>query len=396
MKILVVCQHYFPENFQITPICEQLVADGYEVTVLTGLPNYPVGDVLPEYRHAHRDEWINGVHVIRAYEIGRKKDIFHLALNYVSFSFCGMIKAFFLKEKFDLVFAYQLSPILMVLPGLLYAKEFSLPLLIYCLDLWPESLKVYVKSEGSLFFKIIKAVSTWIYGSANLIVSQSKPFLQYHHETHGIEYNKQRYLPAFADETYLEQDFRPKDGDVNFVFLGNVGKAQNLELVIEAICQIRDIPGFAFHIVGDGSNLESVKHLVQIYKLENLVKFYGRRSVEEMPFFYKMANACIVSLKNDTKIGLTLPAKLQGYMAAGKPIIGMIDGAAREVIEEARCGLCVSATDVDGMARALEDFIIHQDKYAECGENARKYFKEHFRKEIFMNELEKIFTEATK
>ena len=156
MRILVVCQHYYPENFQITPICEQLVSDGYDVTVLTGLPNYPEGEVLKEYKRGHRDEIINGVHVIRCFEIGRKKGIFHLAINYISFCLSSMIKVGNIRGEYDLVFSYQLSPILMTLPARKYAKRNHIPLFLYCCDLWPESLKVYIKSEKNLLFKLMK------------------------------------------------------------------------------------------------------------------------------------------------------------------------------------------------------------------------------------------------
>ena len=147
MKILVVCQYYYPENFQITPICEQLAKDGFEVTVLTGLPNYPTGVIPNEYKSGHRDEVINGVRVIRCYEIGRKPGAVGLALNYISYWWAASAKVRQLSKDYDIVLTYQLSPVMIGLPAIKYAKRNKKPMLLYCCDLWPEALKMYIKSE---------------------------------------------------------------------------------------------------------------------------------------------------------------------------------------------------------------------------------------------------------
>ncbi len=393
-RILVVCQYYYPENFQITPICEQLVSDGHEVTVLTGLPNYPTGIIPDEYKKGHRDEYVNGVHVIRCHEIPRAKGAVKLGLNYVSFMASARRKAGRIKEEFDLVFVYQLSPVLMAVPGIKYAKKHKTPLVLYCCDLWPESMKMYIKNENNPLFKMIKGLSTRIYRRADIVIGQSSSFLPYLKRTHGLNESKLVYLPAFADEAYLKEDFRTKDDTVDFVFMGNLGIAQNLTAVLSAVEMIKDVPGFKVHFVGDGSCLEEIKAFVEEHKLGDIVCFYGRRPVTEMPKFYRIADVCMVSLKADNETGYTLPSKVQGYMAAGKPIIGMIDGSAKEVIEAAKCGLCVSAGDVSGFANAMKEFIVNGQKYSECGENGRNYFIENFSKEIMIGHLEKLFTES--
>jgi glycosyltransferase involved in cell wall biosynthesis len=393
MRILVVCQYYYPENFQITPICEQLSKDGYDVTVLTGLPNYPTGIIPEEYKRGHRDEVVNGVHIIRCHEIGRKKGAIFLAMNYLSYleSASRRIKKL---GDFDLVFVYQLSPVLMGIPGKIYAKTHNKPMLLYCCDLWPESMKMYVKSEENIAFKWIKRISKQLYDAADHIIIQSTSFKSYMISTHLISESKMTYIPAFADETYLTQDFSTSDNTIDFVFLGNLGIAQNLIAVLQAVERIKEVPGFKIHFVGDGTVLDEMKDFVSKHDLGGIVIFYGRRPVEEMPSFYKIADACLVSLKADNATGLTLPSKVQGYMAAGKPIIGMIDGSAKDVIEESKCGICVHAGDIDGLAAGMKDFIVNNDKYKSCGINARQYFIDNFRKEKFMinleNEIERL------
>ena len=179
MKILTVCQYYHPESFQITPICEQLAADGHQVTVITGLPNYPTGIIPEEYKKGHRDETVGGVRVIRCHEIGRKKGAAFLALNYFSFwrSASRMVRK--LEEDFDLVFVYQLSPVLMALPGMWYARKRRKPLLLYCCDLWPESMKMYISSEAHPAFRWARGVSKKVYGAADRILCQepSSPWI---------------------------------------------------------------------------------------------------------------------------------------------------------------------------------------------------------------------------
>lgn len=389
MKILVICQYYYPENFQITPICEQLVQDGHEVTVLTGLPNYPTGIVPEEYKRGRRDEYIRGVHVIRCFEIGRKHGVLNLALSYASYCIAALGKKRKLDGGFDIVFCYQLSPILMALPAREYAKKHHVPLFLYCCDLWPESLKVYIKSEKNLLFRVMKQVSRKLYGACDRIAVQSVSFLDYLHTVHDIPGERMFYLPAFADEAYLSMDFTPEDnGITDFVFMGNLGGAQDLTAIMQAIEKIKDVPNFKVHFVGDGSCLDEIKAFAKEYGLEEVVAFYGRRPVEEMPRFYKLADACLLSLKADSQVGYTMPAKTQGYMAAGKPIIGMIDGSARRVIEESDCGICVRAGDANGLADVMLDFILYPEKYRDCGENGRRYFMENFRKAIFMSRLE--------
>lgn len=395
-KILVVCQYYFPENFQINGICEQLVTDGYEVTVLTGLPNYPLGEVPKEYINdkSHWDEIINGVHVIRCYERGRGKGALNLVLNYLSFYMSAMRKVKKLERDFDVVLVYQLSPVTMGLPARWYAKNRKKPLLLYCCDLWPESIKMYIRDEANPIFKVMKKISRYVYDSCDEIMVQSKSFITYLESVHEISKNI-TYLPAFADEKYLEKDFTPiENGVIDFVFMGNLGIAQDLPAVIKAFHKAKQVANIKLHIVGDGSVLGEIKTLVSELAIDAEVCFYGRRPVEEMEDFYKLADACLVSLKADNAVGLTLPSKVQGYMAAGKPIVGMIDGSTEEVISESECGICVKASNIDELANALIEFSSNIEKYKDCGENGRKYFMSHFRKSIFMENLEKCIDDV--
>lgn len=393
MKILVVCQYYYPENFQINTICSDLVQRGHEVTVLTGLPNYPNGIIPEGYKHGNkRDEIIDGVHIIRCFEVGRKKGIVGLAFNYFSYCISAAIRAKNKQFDFDVIYSYQLSPVTMVYPATILKKKYKKPLFLYCCDLWPESMKVLLKGGNNILFKVTAAISKSLYNKCDKIAIQSPAFFEYFEKQHGIVHEKLCFIPQFADSSYLSISFRDVHEITNFVFLGNVGIAQDMECVLRAVKHIKEIQ-FRLHIVGDGSCLDNCKQMVNEYSIEDKVIFYGRRPVDEMPKYYELADACLITLKDDSMIGRTIPSKLQGYMAAGKVVIGAINGAAQDVIKEANCGLCVAASDDIALAEAMREFIINRKCYLNCGSNGREYFKKHFTKEIFMDNLEKKLKE---
>lgn len=391
MKILVVCQYYFPEEFQINNICVSLVNKGHDVTVLTGLPNYPTGIIPEAYRNGrNRYEEIDGVHVIRCFEMPRGAGIFNLAKNYLSFCLAASFKAITVKKDFDVIYVYQLSPVLMGIPGIILKKITGKKLFLYCCDLWPESAKILAKNEKGLPFKISKIISTYIYRNSDLIGIQSKFFINYFQNTHGIKPEKLKYIPQFASENYLQNNFTQKHEGINFVFLGNIGIAQNLDCLVAAVEIIDVKQEYRVHVVGDGSYLNELINLVNNKQLQDKFVFYGRKPTSEMNYFYNIADACILTLSGDTIIGQTIPSKLQGYMAAGKVVIAAIDGPAQEIIKEAECGAVVSAGDSIGLASLLKDFICNKNKYLTCGAAGREYFKNNFMQEQYVSETEKI------
>ncbi len=389
MKILMVCQHYYPERFQNQDICEQLVQDGHEVTVLTGLPNYEMGFVPEEYKHGkHRDEKINGVQVYRTFEIGRRKGVWWRILNYVSYTLSSSWRAIKNRRKYDVVFAYQLSPILMMFPAVITAKKQHIPLYVYCLDLWPESMKMMSPGDKWFVFKPIHWISRWLYQRADAISVQSKSFFEYFEKVNGISREKLSYIPQMASSEYLDMNFTQDNGVIDFVFLGNMGNAQDIELIINATEKNKELPNFAVHFVGDGVFFEKAKQLVKQKGLEKLVTFHGRQPVKRMPEYYKLADVCLVTLKPGSIISKTIPAKVQGYMSAGIPILGALNGFGAEVINESGAGVCVPAGNLEQFSAHMKDFILHYENYKECSQKARTYFKNNFTKRIMLDSIE--------
>lgn len=388
MKILVVCQHYSPEPFRISNLCGELVKSGHDITVLTGLPNYPDGIVKDDYRHGkRREETLDGVKIIRTFEIGRGKGNIKRFLNYFSYAFSATIKAKKLPGDFDLVLVYQLSPVMMAWPAIAYKKKYNKKMFLYCLDLWPDSLVAGGIKRDSLVYKCFFKISTNIYNTADVISVTSSMFIDYFLETHHISKEKLVYIPQYAEDIY-QIDSLPtiKKNTYNFVFAGNIGEMQSVETIVKAALLLKNRKDVIIHIVGDGSKLEECKHLAE--GLNNVV-FHGRRPIEEMPYFYEFADAMLVSLKSDSIISSTLPGKIQSYMAAGKPIIASAGGEIEHLIKEANCGYCSKSDDPEALSKCIYKFI-YDGKAMELGSNSKKYYNENFAKEKVMGKIENM------
>lgn len=392
MKILVVYQHYLPEPFRIHEICEDLVRRGYKVTAVVGLPDYPTGKIPRKYRFfRRRRETIGGVDVRRCFEIGRRNTKLGLAANYVSYMLSASLKMLFIKHDFDVVYAYCTSPILMAVPALVYRAIFKTKVLLHVMDIWPACLAAMDVREGMRFYAWMKRVSRRIYRRADMLSYSSRRFRTYLKEVHGIDVPADNYLPQFADDVFgALPDHQPSEW-MELVFAGNIGRVQSVETLLRAADILRDEP-VRWHFLGNGSNYEACVALAKELDLDKRVTFYGRRPVEEMPEFFAMADALLVSMRDEEYVTCTLPGKVQSYMAAGKPILGSIGGEAEDIIAEAQCGLCAPSDDPAAFARIVRAFRTDARR-AQMGENARRYYEEHFAKQGLMDKLERMLTE---
>lgn len=391
MRILIVSQYFYPEQFQINEVARALVDRGHSVTVLTGLPNYPGGEVYEGYARAYEQVGdYYGVRVIRCKMHPRRKGIVNLIRNYLSFSTSATRRVRTLKESFDVVYAYQLSPVLSVRPAIAFARKHGLPLFLYCLDLWPESVQAQLKNTSLPPYKIVARISRRIYAACDHISVTSRPFIDYLCEVNGVERKKMSYIPQHADASYLETDFHGEPSErVNFTYAGNMGKAQVLDVIVNAVALLKERNDFCVHFVGDGSSRDSLEMLVKELGVEDKVVFHGNQQRKDMPKYYRAADVLLLTLRGNNAVGNTMPGKLQTYMAVGKPILAAINGAAAEVIKESACGVCVPAGDSEGLAREMQRYLDDRDAYAACGARGRAYFAEHFTLDTHIENIEK-------
>lgn len=386
MRILCICQYYRPEPFRIADICEELVRRGHEVTVITGTPNYPEGRIYPGYENGKKSqELLNGVRVYRCRIHPRKTGALHRLWNYYSFVYQSLKHIKKTDDAFDVVFINQLSPVMMAKAGIKYARKKHIRSVLYCLDLWPESLNA-VGIGGGLIYRWFDRESRSVYRKVDSILTSSRAFDVYFRE--HFEIKNVQYLPQYAETIFSPEQCRKKpNGSVDLMFAGNVGLAQSMDTILKAAVMCKDIENLKWHIVGDGKDLARCADSAN--KLKAPIIFWGRRPESEMPRYYAMADAMLVTMKKERSFSLTLPGKVQSYMAAGKPIIGAVDGETARVIGDAHCGMCCPAEDAVKLAQIVRQFTKKVSQTEVYSRNALQYYERNFAKNRFFAELEK-------
>lgn len=392
MNILVVCQYYKPEPFRISDLCEALAERGHSVTVVTGLPNYPAGELYPGYEDGKSQvEMVGGVTVHRCTIRPRKTGAVNRFLNYYSFVAASKKCLTQLQGDFDVVFVNQLSPVMMAEGALVYARKHGLKTVLYCLDLWPESLLTGGIRHGSLIYKLFLKISRRIYSGADEICITSRGFARYFKEVLRLPEKHLTYLPQYAEALFDDvPPLQPHELPYHFLFAGNIGEAQSVETIVEAARLLQEDDRIRIHIVGDGVRLTACKQMGE--GLPNLT-FHGRRDVSAMPDFYAMADGLLVTLKDTGAVSDTLPGKVQSYMAAGRAVVGAVGGETAAVVADADCGVCVEAEDAAALAQTLSGLVDHPEKMRKYGQNARSYSREYFAKSAFLERLEEVLAE---
>ncbi len=397
MRILFVSQYYYPESFKITDICEELARRKHEITVLTGFPNYPGGEIYKEYTESSKQcliEKIKEVRVIRCPIRPRHKGGVNLFLNY--FSYVKSAKKFLkhFDETFDAIVVFEVSPVFQIEVATYYAKKKKIPIITMCQDIWPEVLTIKGVSKKSIPFKLIKKVSGKLYRKSTKIIVSSPSFKNYLTKEHNVDSKIITYIPQHGSQNLLSYNFSKETTDKTiFLYAGNIGKAQNVEIMIKSFEMLKD-NNFQFWIVGNGSEYENCKKYIEEHELTEKILLLGWKTREELLDIYKSIDVLVLSLTAHSFVGMTIPTKLQDYLAIGKPIIAAIEGDARAVIEDAQCGLCSNADDVNSFLEALQKYMQNKLDYKKMGNNGRNYFLIHFKLEKIVDQMEEVITSS--
>jgi len=399
LKILVVSQYFYPENFRINDLCHGLKDLGHEVEVLTGKPNYPKGNFYKGYSwNTKKVEIINGIKVYRSNLISRgNSGGFRLFLNYISFVFFGSIKLFFIKQKFDKIFVYAPSPITVGFIGVLASFIFRAKPFLWVHDLWPESLKDAGGIKNKIILGLVNLMTKSIYFFYETILVQSPRFKDYMIEQ-GVSKNKIIYYPYYAESFYkvVKPESSVKSifpNGLNILFAGNIGVAQSFDTIISTANKIRSIKeNINFIIIGEGRDKKRVIEKISKMSLENNFKFLGSFPPEKMSDYFACADALLVSLKKSKIFKLTIPGKLQSYLACGKPIIGSIDGIGSDIIINSKSGYATASENSEMLAKSIIRFSnLTKKEKLDMGENARKYFIKEFERNKLLLKLIDIF-----
>ncbi|MCI5749851.1 glycosyltransferase family 4 protein [Clostridium perfringens] len=396
MKILVVTQYFWPEEFRINDICKGLKEAGHDVEVLTGLPNYPEGKIYKGYSWFKKGvKEYNGIKIMRVPMIPRgKNSSMMLALNYVSFMVNASLKALTLiGKKYDRVFVFQVSPITSAVPAIILSKLKKIPSYIYIQDLWPETFYSIINIKNKKIRSKMKNICNKIYNSFDKLLIASKGYEDILLKE-GFKKEKFEYFPQWAEDFYSESLKKVSENRIFTVtFAGNIGKAQSVKTIIEAANLAKENKNIKWQIIGDGSEFENIKYLVKKYSLENTVDLLGRKPAKDMPKYFSSSDGLIVTLKNEEILKVTLPAKVQSYMAAGKPIIAAISGEGSRTIKESKSGLVGEAEDYKALyENVIKLYDMNENERIRIGNNGKEFFKENFTRDKLLNQLEVIMS----
>lgn len=400
MKILIVTQYFWPENFKINDIALGLKKKGHHVQILTGKPNYPSGKFYFGYTYWNKSvEFWNEIQINRSALIvrGNGKGL-QLFLNYISFAIFGSIRILFIKNNFDKIFVFEPSPITVGIPAIVAKYKFNAPIYFWVQDLWPTSISAAGGVTNKYILKILNWLTKLIYNQSKKILVQSKGFIPYILDQ-NVDVNKLFYFPNSAEDFYQykipnSQILSKLPLGFKIMFAGNIGESQSFETLLTAAKLLKDENILVnWLILGEGRMMNYVKKKIVDLDLEQNFLLLGSFPSEMMPDYFSCSDVLLVSLKKDLIFSLTIPSKIQSYLACGKPIIACLNGEGSRIIEEANAGFTSNAEDPIALKIAIKKALaLSHDELSQLGMNARIYFEKEFERNRLINKLEQILS----
>lgn len=394
MKILVITQYFYPENFRINQLCLDLKERGHDITVLTGKPNYPKGEYFDGYSYkGNEDEIWNDIQIIRVPLRARKKGSKNLILNYLSFVLNANKRVKKINDKFDLIYVFEVSPITVALPAIKLKKRLGIPIIMNVQDLWPENIIAVTGITNKIIIGCINKMVNYIYKHCDLLLTASPSFVD-RIQKRVKNKEKVKYWPQYSivsktdDKTIILDDKR-----LNIVFTGNIGEAQGIDLAIEAANVLKSEP-LHWHFIGEGRSKERLMRMVNEYGLNEIITFHGFKPEKDIPKYLANADAALLILKPDPVFEMTIPAKLQTYLSCGVPILGCVSGGGKKVIVEAKAGIVAKNISVESLVEVCKKFFKLKDvERKQFGINALSYGENQFNRERLLIQLENYMEE---
>ena len=409
MKVCIFTNHFCPEDFKVNDIAFELTARGYDITVITAVPDYPKGSFFDGYSWFKRNrETVRGCRVIRLPVIprGRGGGI-QLALQYLSYYISASVFTFFhaFRYHYDAVFVHLTSPFFIGLAATHLKRRQHIPMIFWTLDLWPESVSAASSVTNGLVLKSLTRMVQRVYDNCDRILIGSKGF-----ETSILEKGDYRaklvYYPNWCESVCMPKNTAGYEqiqpfascGEHDFIvlFAGNIGEAQNLECVLDAAQAVQNEKNIKFVFLGDGRARKALMDKAAETRLLNDTVFFpGRFPLEAMPYFMNRASVLLVSLKDEPIFNLTVPSKVQFYMAQGKPVLALLNGDGADLIHAAQCGIAVGAADTVACIEALKTMqAMPKGALAQMGAAGKRYYELHFRKEQRIEQLSMILQDT--
>ena len=389
MKVLVVSQYFYPENFRINDLVLELKKRNHEVTVLTGKPNYPQGEYYSGYSFKGNDNEIwNDVEIIRVPLRARKTGAFNLMRNYLSFVWHANKKAKKINKDFDIIYVFEVSPITVALPAIKLKKILNIPVIMNVQDLWPENIVAVTRINNAFIISIVDKLVNYIYKHCDLLLCASPSFVE-RITKRGIDQSKVKYWPQYSivSKSNLDSNIF-NNGKFNITFTGNIGEAQGIDIAIQAADKLRN-ENIHWNFIGNGRSKEKMELLVKKLNLESCISFYEFIEENKIPQYLESSDAALLILKPDPIFEMTIPAKLQTYLSCGVPILGCVNGEGKKIIEDAHCGIISQEISVESLVKATKELInLDQQEVNNYKLNAYQYGLNNFNKNSLLNELE--------
>lgn len=396
MRILVVSQYFWPENFRINDLVAELGRRGHTVTVLTGEPNYPGGTIFPEFKtnRANFDQYERS-EVVRVKLLPRGHGGLRLMLNYLSFCFFASIAGPWMLRgrSFDAIFVFQPSPITVGVPAIILKWFKRAPIAFWVLDLWPQSLEAVGAVRSKFVLALVDGLVRFVYSQSDMILAQSKSFV----EAISRQIKDPArivYFPSWAEPSPSIDDAEPapevprRDDLFTVVFTGNVGEAQDFSAILVAAEALREEP-VRWVVVGDGRKSAWLAEEIKARGLGAQILMAGRHELNRMPSFLRLGDALLVSLRDEPIFALTIPGKLQTYLSAGRPILAMLNGEGAELVRSAGAGIAVAAGDGLGLAGAIGRMMsMDKSDRLNMGQNGRACLAMQFNRDKLIDDLE--------
>tara|TARA_B100001059_G_scaffold235687_1_gene282267 strand:- start:1167 stop:2390 length:1224 start_codon:yes stop_codon:yes gene_type:complete len=400
-KILVYTNHYFPENFKINDIVNHFDDQEYSVKVITGIPNYPSGKIFENYGYFKKNNETKGnVKIRRLPLITRGKgSAFRLFINYISYFFSVLIYTIYLilfNKKYDIIFVHHTSPIFIAISPCLY-KIFNkqVKMILWDLDIWPESLEATGAIKNKKVLKSIKKLVEILYNKFDIILVGSNSFVQ-------IVKKRVKNIPVVHFPNWAEDIFEGglinelttkteiQTENLKIMFAGNIGEAQDVYSILKLIDKCKD-KHIDWVFVGDGRMKNWLERELNLITILGDINFLGSHPIQKMPFFFKQADVMLLSLKNDDIFSKTVPAKLQAYLGSAKPVFGMISGESKKIIIDSDAGWCSDSGDIESAYNNICEVLKCNDKeLSEKGIRGLNFYNKKFNKNLRLVQLDNI------
>jgi glycosyltransferase involved in cell wall biosynthesis len=380
MRILYLTQWFEPEPHMVKGLkfARALKAAGHEVTVVTGFPNYPTGRLYPGYRlKLIQREQIDGVDVIRLplYPSHDNSSV-RRSLNFLSFFVSVLAWLLFRRERFDRAYVFH-PPITVGLAAAIVGLVRPLPFILDIQDLWPDTLAAVDMAGGRRLMRPIGWLCAFVYRRAHAIVAQCEA-MRAVLQARGVPAEKLVTIHNWADvePAGLERPTPLAPDRFVVVYGGNLGKAQGLGAVIEAAARLKTRrPDILIRLYGDGVDASALRAQAQALDLDNL-EIHPRVGKSEISELFARADALLVHLADHPLFAITVPTKVQAYLATGRPIAAGIAGEGARLLADSGAAVVAPPGDPDALAKAIATLAdTPADTRRRMGLQGRSYYQ---------------------